>query len=147
MERYKTFTVLMASITRSIRRIKSEEMQKWNLKSNHLSCLYYLYEKGTLTAKELCDICGEDKANISRSIEYLLENGFLKYESDTQKRYNNRLTLTEKGVDVGKGIYLRIEEILQMSDDGLSCEQRDTMYMALAMIDRNLQKINDEYHS
>ena len=147
MERYKTFTVLMASITRSIRRIKSEEMQKWNLKSNHLSCLYYLYEKGTLTAKELCDICGEDKANISRSIEYLLENGFLEYEADTQKHYNARLTLTEKGAVVGKGIYSRIEEILQMSDDGLSCEQRDTMYMALVMIDRNLQKINDEYRN
>ena len=41
-ERYKSFTVLISGISRSIRRIKTEEMAEFNLKSPHVSCLYYL---------------------------------------------------------------------------------------------------------
>lgn len=67
--RFKMFTVLNSKINRCIRRIKTEEMAEFDLRSTHVSCLYYLYAENTLTAKELCDICDEDKAAISRSLE------------------------------------------------------------------------------
>ena len=67
-ERFKNFTVLIAKINRCIRKIKTEEMAEFDLKSTHVSCLYYLYTMETLTSKELCDVCEEDKASISRSI-------------------------------------------------------------------------------
>ena len=54
-EKYKTFTVLMAKINRSIRKIKTEEMAEFNLKSPHVSCLYYLYKSENLTAKDVFD--------------------------------------------------------------------------------------------
>ena len=76
-ERFQTFTVLISNINRAIYKIKAEEMSEFDLKSSHVSCLYYLYQKTSLTAKELCDICEEDKANISRSMEYLEKNGYL----------------------------------------------------------------------
>ena len=79
MERFETFTLLISQISRSIRKIKTEEMAEFKLKSPHVSCLYYLYKEKTLTAKELCDICDEDKAAISRSLLYLeKEKGFHK---------------------------------------------------------------------
>ena len=43
---------------RNIRKIKTEEMDKYSLKSPHVSCLYYIYKSGSLTAKELSDRFG-----------------------------------------------------------------------------------------
>lgn len=145
MERFKTFTVLIASLARNIRKIKTEEMAKWNLKSHHVSCIYYLYEKKRLTAKELCDICAEDKANVSRSIEYLEEHGYVRCDSNTAKRYKSHFELTEKGKEIGENIYSRIERILSQAGDGLSNEDRAVMYKGLASINDNLQKVYDEY--
>ena len=54
-ERFKTFTVLITNIARSIHKIKTEEMSEFKLKSSHVSCLYYLYKEQSLTAKELCE--------------------------------------------------------------------------------------------
>lgn len=70
-ERFETFTVLTAKISRNIRKIKNQEMLKYDLKSPHISCLYFLYCADTLTATELCERCEEDKATISRSLDYL----------------------------------------------------------------------------
>ena len=56
-ERFETFTVLIAKISRSIRRIKAEEMAEYDLKATHVNCLYYLYTVGELTAAELCERC------------------------------------------------------------------------------------------
>ena len=70
-KRFETFTALMNNIGRSIRRIKTEEMLGFNLKGPHVVCIYYLYVKKSLTAKELCDLCEEDKANVSRNIDFL----------------------------------------------------------------------------
>ena len=63
-ERFETFTVLIGRINRNIRRIKNQEMASFQLKSIHISCLYYLYSSGSLTAAELCERCEEDKAAV-----------------------------------------------------------------------------------
>ena len=62
IDRFQTFTVLVAKMNRCIRKIKTEEMAEFDLKSPHVSCLYYLYGADSLTATELCEICEEDKA-------------------------------------------------------------------------------------
>ena len=97
-QRFETFTVLIAKISRSIRRIKAEEMSEFHLKGPHVSCLYYLTQLGPLTAGQLCDRCEEDKAAVSRSLEYLEQNG---YVTRPDKRYRSPLTLTEKGQETG----------------------------------------------
>ena len=145
MERYKNFTLVIANITRSIRKIKTGEMAKWNLKSQHVSCIYYLYEKGSLTATELCDICGEDKANMSRSIVFLEEHGYIESKEHENKRYKIHYGLTEQGRLVGKSIFDRIEDIISSASGGLSEQDRSIMYKSLHAIDENLQLIASEY--
>jgi len=96
-DRFEAFTVLIAKISRSIRRIKADEMAEYDLKATHVNCLYYLYSAGGMTAAELCEKCEEDKAAISRSLEYLEANGYVEGERSAGKRYRSRLQLTEKG--------------------------------------------------
>ena len=95
--RFETFTVLINRISRNIRKIKNQEMEEYQLRSAHISCLYYLYASDGLTAAELCERCEEDKATISRALEFLEEEGYLSCESKTAKRYKSPLSLTEKG--------------------------------------------------
>ena len=146
-ERFQLFTVLIADLNRCIRKLKAEEMAEYQLKSPHVSCLYYLYKSPSMTAKELSDICAEDKANISRSIEYLETNGYLKCQSQSQKRYKAPLVLTEKGSLVAEKITTRIEEVLKAASDGISDEDRTVMYRSLICIHQSLQKMCNEYDS
>ena len=145
LERFETFTVMIARLNRCIRKIKTEEMAEFNLKSPHVSCLYYLYKSDSLTSKELCDICEEDKANISRSIEYLEKNGYLVCKSKTEKRYKSPLVLTEKGRTTGEYIVRKIDSILDSVSEGIPEEHRAIMYRSLSVICDNLQKICEAY--
>lgn len=144
-ERFKNFTVLIAKISRSIRRIKTEEMEEFNLKSPHVSCLYYLYKESSLTAKELCDICQEDKSALSRSIEYLENNGYITCNSDLKKRYKSSLVLTEKGKEIAIIIANKIDNILNTASQGLSEENRIILYESLNLISENLNNICENY--
>jgi len=144
-ERFKTFTLLIANVNRCIRKIKTEEMAEFDLKSPHVSCLYYLYKEDSLTAKELCDICEEDKANVSRSIRHLEENGYIICKSKTQKRYQSPLLLTEKGHEVGARVAAKIDNILERASEGLREENRKIFYESLTLINENLQKVCDSY--
>ena len=141
VDRYKTFTVLISNISRKIKKLKTAEMAKLNLKSTHVSCIYYLYEKDSLTVGELCEICNEDKANLSRSIEYLKENGYIENAFVNSKRYKAPLMLTEKGREIGKSLSERVKGVLVEASQGLKEEERNIMYKCLELIDNNLQRI------
>ncbi len=143
-ERFQTFTVLITDINRCIHKLKTKEMEEFNLKSSHVSCLYYLYKSDKLTAKELCDICREDKANISRAIKHLEQSGYVVCNSRTPKRYQSVLVLTETGRSIGKRIAEKIDRVLDTVGMGVSDEHRAIMYRALTAINQNLKRLCDE---
>ncbi len=140
-DRFETFTVLIAKISRNIRKIKNQEMAEYNLKSPHISCIYYLYSEGALNATELCDRCEEDKATISRSLAYLEKNGYLICEAGSAKRYKTPLMLTELGERVGKSISDKISRILCETSKELSDAERTEFYRCLSIISENLDNI------
>jgi len=140
-ERFETFTVLINRISRNIRKIKNQEMAKYGLRSGHVSCLYYLYLSEGLTATELCERCEEDKATISRCLDYLELGGFLTCESKSAKRYKTPLRLTEKGVEAGKKISNKIERVLDEVSVGLTEEERLSFYRSLSIISSELENV------
>lgn len=139
--RFETFTVLINRISRNIRKIKNQEMAEYNLRSSHISCLYYLYTSGGLTATDLCERCEEDKATVSRSLEYLENNGYLICESKSAKRYKSPLKLTDKGLDIGKRIADKIAYVLEEISVELSEEERIQFYHSLTLISKGLDNI------
>ena len=91
-ELFSLFTLQISKCSRCIRKIKQEEMETFDLKGPHVSCLYYLYKSnGSLTLKELCDICDEDKAYISRAVDSLEKDGYIECNSKTEKRYTKNI--------------------------------------------------------
>lgn len=142
---FETFTALMTTIHRSIRKIKAEEIQPFHLKPPHISCLYYLYQQPFMTAKELCSHCKEDKANMSRTIEYLAGNGYIVCRTQPKKRYRSRWELTEKGTEVGKQIAEKVDAMLLAAGQGLDDEHKRIMYESLIQINHNLQLLCNAY--
>lgn len=144
-ERFKKFTISMTKIRRSIQRIKAEEMAEYNLKSPHVSCLYYIYKEGSLTATQLCEICDEDKAAVSRSILQLQKEGYVSYSSNSTRRYRAQIELTEKGKDIAKKLVCKIDNILNIVSEGLTDANRKIFYESLDLISSNLEKICKSY--
>ncbi len=140
-ERFEMFTVLINRISRDIRRIKNQEMAAYHLRSAHVSCLYYIYSMGGVTSAELCEHCEEDKATISRALDYLEANGFILRPSKGAKRYKSPLKLTEKGREAGKRIADRIRGILDTVSYTLTEDERAAFYRSLSAISRSLDTI------
>lgn len=139
--RFETFAMLINRISRNIRKIKNREMAEYSLRSSHVSCLYYLFISEGLTATELCERCEEDKATVSRSLDYLETNGYLTCASKKAKRYKSPLVLTEKGALVGKKIADKINGILEEISGGLTNEERAEFYRSLSIISDSLDAV------
>ena len=134
MERFETFTLLVSKLSRSIRKIKSEEMAEFGLKGPHVSCLYYLSQ---------CERCEEDKAAVSRSLDYLEKNGYVTC-AEGSRRYRSPLGLTEKGAAVCRVLNEKIERVVEAASRGLSDRERQIMYGAMAVISDHLDEIAEK---
>ena len=149
--RFETFTLLITSIGRSIRRIKTETMARYDLKSPHVSCLYYLYKRPGMTAAELCELCDEDKAAMSRSILYLERKEYLTREPvdkagrEGAKHYRAPLALTEEGKRIAGELTVKVDHVLEAVSQGVTEEDRAVMYASLEQINRNLRAICMEF--
>ena len=115
--RFETFTALIAGINHNMRKLKTEVMAEFDLRSTHLYCLYYLYRDGELTPGELCELCTEDKASISRSLRELESRGYL-CVSDSAKKYRKPVTLTGSGREIAQKISEHAEGLFLLAGDG-----------------------------
>ncbi len=143
-EQFETFTLLINRIRRNMRRIQIHEMKEYGLRSVHMSCLYLLYTHDGLTSAELCEKCEEDKATVSRTIEYLEDSGFITCISKKAKRYKSPIALTQKGKGVAKMIVEKLDTIVDQMNAGLSEEERASFFRALSLVSDNLQTIADK---
>ena len=140
-ERFETFTVLINRIGRNIRKIKNREMAEYNLRSSQISCLYYIYTLKDATATDLCERCEEDKATISRALDHLETNGYIVREVKSTKRYKSPLSLTDKGLEVGKKIADKIDNVLDSIGAGLTEKERGDFYRNLSIISDGLERV------
>ena len=143
--RFEYFTILISKIYRSIKKIKNIEMTEYNLRSQHVSVLYYLFLNESLTSKELCEKCEEDKGTISRTVCYLEENDYLCCESNNKKRYNSKFILTNKGKAVGEEINDNINAALDELGKCLPEEERNDFYKYLYLISDKLEQMTSNY--
>lgn len=144
-ERFEKFTMLIVKLARNIKRIKSLEMEEFELKSPHVSCLYYLNNNEGLTFKQLCEACDEDKASVSRSVEHLVGKGLLTHSSTNINAYKSKILLTEEGKRIADEINKKISDVLEDAGKGVSDDERAIMYRSLTIISDNLEKISESH--
>ncbi len=144
---FEVFTNNISVIQKGIQKIKSEEMQKFGLKGNHLMYLFYLlrHEEG-LTAAQLSELVGVNKAAVSRALAELYESKVIDYPDYVGgKKYNTVAVLTADGKEKAQQIEKRILELIeQMSLVNVKEEDRTTTYIFLRTLAENLTKYIEE---
>jgi DNA-binding MarR family transcriptional regulator len=135
--RFQSFVTGITVCYKYIQRIKTLEMTEFGLKGTHVMCLFFLHQNPEgLTAAQLCQLCAEDKAAISRTLAVLQQEGYMESPG---KRYRATLQLTEKGRQVAHQVDVLIEQWVNAGGDGLSESERATFYRVLEHISGNLR--------
>ena len=144
LDRFAKFSFLISEIDRCWHKLAAEEMAKYALNSSHAVYLNTLYDTGEagVTAAQLGELCGKDKADVSRMVAILEKKGLVRKVAVSGNMYRARLMLTEEGRQAAEHVRERAAVAVELAGSGLSAEERETFYKALELIAVNLQKLS-----
>ena len=145
VERFERFSLAITEISRSWRRLATEEMEKYGLKGTHATYLTNIarFENG-VTVPQLCELSGKDKSDASRMIAILEEKGFVEKKVVGGSLYRGLLVLTEKGREAAEHVAFRAGKAVAYAGKDLTDENRAVFYQALDSIVQNLKQLDQE---
>lgn len=145
LDRFERFSLAISEISRYWHKITADEMKKYGLKGAHSVYLVTMrrYPEG-LTAPQLCDICGKDKADVSRAMSIMEEKGLAYKEGVNQRLYGGVFKLTEQGKIAAEYVCDRASLAVKMAGEELSDENRKIFYESLELITSKLRTISKE---
>lgn len=142
IERFEKFSFVIFEITRYWHKLASDEMAKYGLKGPHATYLTTLYRyKDGITAPQLSELCGKDKADVSRMMSIMEQKGLVIKESVGKNMYRGLLKLTDEGKTAAQHVRERAALAVELSSKGLSDEDRETFYNALEIISTNMKAL------
>ena len=97
-----------------------------------------------LRPPQLCELCGRDKSDVSRTVAVLQEKGFVTKEEVNRSLYRGLLKLTDQGRAAAEQISRRASLAVELAGAGLSEETRSCFYEALDSITTHLREISKE---
>lgn len=145
VDRFEKFSLEIFEIARSWHKLASEEMSNYGLKGPHATYLMTLYRyKDGITAPQICEQCGKDKADVSRMMSIMEEKGLVIKESNGKNMYRGLFKLTEKGISAAQQVKKRVELAVDLAGKGLSDNDRENFYRSLGIISFNLKTLCED---
>ena len=145
LERFTRFSLAISEIDRCWHKLAAEEMAKYELNSAHAVYLNALSQhEGGITAARLGELCGKNKADVSRMITILEKKGLVRKEAVGGNRYRAKLILTEEGRDAAAHVHKRAAIAVELAGEGMTDEERQVFYRCLDRITANLQTLSRE---
>ncbi len=143
VQRYEHFIYAINEIGKHWRKLAGEEMERHGLKASH--SIYFIalsrHPEG-LTASQLCEYTGRDKADVSRMLATMEEKGLVEKESVPQKRYNGVYRLTKQSIAIAAAVEQKVCRVVAQAGKDLSETDRNTFYTALDSIVTNLRALS-----
>lgn len=141
--RFEKFSYLISELSKLLHKIESDELEEMGLKGPH--AIYILtiakYKNGITSAK-LSQLCSRDKADVSRAVGALIENGLAEKCETGGAKYKVPIVLTEKGYRLAKRVSKKAEDAVDFASRGISDEERKIFYDSLETICLNMQKMS-----
>ena len=145
IERFERFSYHISEISRYWHKITSDEMAKYGLRGSHSIYLLTMYRHPEgITAPRLGELCGKDKADVSRMISIMEKNGLVKKEGVHQNLYRGTYKLTSAGIEAAEFVRDRVNQAVEIAGKDLSDETRAVFYEALEQITANLRNMSQE---
>ena len=142
VDRFERFSFAISEISRHWNKIAAYEMERYGLKG---PCVLYLlaihHHADGVTAAKLAEECGRDKADVSRALALMEQNGLV--SKDSTHPYRARLTLTAEGKQAAEHLQQRAATAVSLGGEGLSDEQRTALYEILERIAANLRTVSE----
>ena len=147
IERFESFTSSVTKAYKSIQKIKIAEAEQIGLKPSHVMYMYYLGKNTEgLTHSELCKLCIEDKAAVSRAVVELTKKGFIKNaEENSNRKYRTKIILTEEGRQINRDLNEAIAIAVNKASKNLDEVDRENFYRVFFYITDNLDEICSSY--
>ena len=145
-ERFEQFSSLISGIYRDIQKLKTKWAEPLGMKSVHIFWVYLLknHPEG-LSASELSRHSQSNRSLVSREIQELINLGYV-YAEETpkQRRYGQKMRLTESGLTVAQRISDASLEIQSAVNAGIPEDDLITLYRTLEILMRNFHTLADE---
>ena len=137
VDRFARFSFAISEISRCWHRIAGEQMGLYGLKGPYAVYFTALYRyPDGITAAQLAEQCGRDKADVSRALTLLESRGFVSRE---QKSYRSSVRLTQTGKALAEEINRKAQIAVEQASCGVFPEKRAVFYEVLEQITENLQ--------
>ncbi|WP_455715538.1 MarR family winged helix-turn-helix transcriptional regulator [Anaerosporobacter sp.] len=145
VDRFERFSYAISEISRHWHKLATEEMEKYGLKGPHSVYLLTMhrYPEG-ITAPKLGELCGKDKADVSRMMSILEKKGLVTKEGIHQNLYRGVFKLTGEGKDAAEHVRKRVSLAVEIAGKDLTDEKREIFYEALESITLNLRQLSKE---
>lgn len=143
LNRFTQFSLAISEIRRCWHKLAAKELADYSLSSPHAVYLDTLlrHEEG-ITAARLGELCCKNKADVSRMVSVLEEQGMVQRHSNGKNMYRALLKLTEKGKAAARHVRERAALAVELAGEGLSDSEREIFYRALDRITANLQTLS-----
>ena len=142
LDRFERFTAAIFELTRYWHKITSDEMAKYSLKGPYAVYLTNMYRHPDgITATGLCELCGRDKADVSRAVALMEEKKLVFKEGNS---YRALLRLTDEGMLAAEQVNERARKAVELGGMGISDEHRAIFYQTLDRISTNLRTLSEQ---
>ena len=143
IDRFEKFSLAISEISRYWHKLTSDEMEKYGLKGPHAVYLTTLYRNNEgLTAPQICELCGKDKADVSRMMSIMEQKGLVTKESTNKNLYRAVFRLTDEGTRAAEFVRERASLAVDIAGRDLTDENRAIFYSSLETIAENLRKLS-----
>ena len=144
---FELFTTCVTRAYKNIQRIKKHEALTFGIMGFQVMCVYFLGKnQDGLTITELSALCCEDKAAVSRTVDSLSITGYVRWldAEEPKRRWRAKITLTEKGRRVARGISKTADDIVKSVGEGFDEAQLLAFYKMFYVLNDRLKKYCDE---
>ena len=139
IDRFERFSFAISEITRCWRKLASEELAKYGLKSPHARYLTTMYKfPDGIAVPTFCEITGKDKSDASRMISILEKKGLVRKKEVDGSLYRGLWVLTDEGRSAAEHVSLRASKAVELAQNGLSEGVKAVFLNALETITGNL---------
>ena len=144
-KRFARFSLAISEIDRCWHKLAADEMSQYGLNSPHAVYLTTLcdYTDG-ITAAKLGELCGKNKADVSRMIAILEKKGLVQKVAVGDNFYRAKLLLTEEGKQAAEHVQRRAALAVELAGSGMTDADREIFYRCLESIATNLQILSKE---
>ena len=145
IDRFERFSFTISEINRYWHKLAGEEMTRYGLKGPPaVYCTtLYRYPEGIPSAK-LAELCGRDKADVSRAVTQLEARGLVEKNTVNQRNYRAPIVLTQAGFQLAEAINEKANTAVENGGRGLTDGERAVFYKALELICSNLRQLSEE---